>query len=216
MRGFFTRFGSLQFDPIAVAGRSHDLVLHARVADYEPAWCDALYEHGEIFEAVNKGLSFVAISEYPWFRAPWSRKASRVLDEHPEVAKHVLERIRVEGSLSSLDFERRRGALTDWFGAPTNVVRAVLEAYAYTGVLGLARRNGSRRYYDLLERLVPARFSGANSPSQNSCDTSCSRATAHTACSAPAAEVTSSAASARRKRPPTGRVTPVAQRCAKS
>src|SRR5262249_20580370 len=37
-----------------------------------------------------------------------------------------------------------------------NVVRAVLEAYAYTGVLGLARREGSRRYYDLLERLLPA------------------------------------------------------------
>jgi len=32
----------------------------------------------------------------------------------------------------------------------------VLEAYSYTGVLGLARREGTRRYYDLLERLLPA------------------------------------------------------------
>jgi len=31
----------------------------------------------------------------------------------------------------------------------------VLEAYAVTGVLGLARRDGNRRYYDLLERLLP-------------------------------------------------------------
>jgi uncharacterized protein YcaQ len=38
---------------------------------------------------------------------------------------------------------------------PTNTVRAVLEAYAVTGVLGLARRDGNRRYYDLLERLLP-------------------------------------------------------------
>jgi uncharacterized protein len=164
VRQFFTRFGSLQFDPIAVAGRSHDLVLHARVADYDPAWCDALYEGREIFEAVNKGLSFVATSEYPWFRAPWSRNAPRVLDENPEVAEHVLERIRAEGPLSSRDFERRRGTLTEWFGAPTNVVRAVLEAYAYTGVLGLARRDGSRRYYDLLERLVPATLLGRDIP----------------------------------------------------
>ena len=28
----FRRFGSIQFDPIAVAGRNHDLVFHARVA----------------------------------------------------------------------------------------------------------------------------------------------------------------------------------------
>ncbi len=34
-------------------------------------------------------------------------------------------------------------------------MRAVLEAYAATGVLGLARRDGNRRYYDLLERLLP-------------------------------------------------------------
>jgi uncharacterized protein YcaQ len=156
VREFFRRFGSIQYDPIAVAGRSHDLVLHARIADYEPAWCDTLYEGREIFEAANKGLSFVAMGEYPWFRAPWSRKVTRVLDEHPEAAQHVLERIRTEGPLSSLDFERRRGAVTDWFGAPTNVIRAVLETYAYTGVLGLARRDGSRRYYDLVERLVPA------------------------------------------------------------
>jgi uncharacterized protein YcaQ len=31
----------------------------------------------------------------------------------------------------------------------------VLEAYAVTGVLGLARRDDNRRYYDLLERLLP-------------------------------------------------------------
>jgi hypothetical protein len=72
------------------------------------------------------------------------------------VAKRVLERIRVEGHLSSLDFERERGPTTDWFGMPTNAVRAVLEAYSLTGVLGLARRDGNRRYYDLIERLLPA------------------------------------------------------------
>jgi uncharacterized protein YcaQ len=32
----------------------------------------------------------------------------------------------------------------------------VLEAYSATGVLGLVRREGNRRYYDLLERLLPA------------------------------------------------------------
>ena len=38
------KLGSIQFDPIAVAGRNHDLVLHARVADYDPRWCESLYE----------------------------------------------------------------------------------------------------------------------------------------------------------------------------
>jgi uncharacterized protein len=152
----FGRFGSIQFDPIAVAGRTHDLVLHARVADYDPAWCDGLYERREIFEAYNKGLSFVLVEDYPWFRGRLSRRWAEIIDENADVAEQVLERIRVEGAMSSLDFERTKGETTDWFGLPTNTVRAVLEAYALTGVLGLSRRDGNRRYYDLLERLLPA------------------------------------------------------------
>jgi uncharacterized protein len=152
----FRKLGSIQFDPLAVAGRSHDLVLHARVDGYDPGWCDLLYERREIFEAYNKGLSLVPSSEYAWFRATLSRWAPQVLDENAEVAERVLERIRIEGALSSLDFERERGPTTDWFGMPTNAVRAVLEAYTATGVLGLARRDGNHRYYDLIERLLPA------------------------------------------------------------
>ena len=152
----FRRLGSIQFDPIAVAGRSHDLVLHARVADYDPSWCDDLYALRRIFEAYNKGLSFVDVDQVPWFRGRLSRRWAEILDEHANVAEQVLERIRAEGPLSVHDFERAQGPLTDWFGVPTNTVRAVLEAYALTGVLGLARRDGNRRYYDLLERLLPA------------------------------------------------------------
>jgi uncharacterized protein len=151
----FDRLGSLQYDPIAVAGRNHDLVLHARVLGYEPAWCARLYERRELFEAQNKGLSFVRMRELPWFRATSLSRPGRVLDAHADVLAHVLERIRAEGPLSALDFERKSGSLVDWFGAPTNVVREVLEAGELTGVLGLARRDGNRRYYDLIERLVP-------------------------------------------------------------
>jgi uncharacterized protein len=152
----FRRWGSVQFDPLSVAGRSHDLVLHARVAGYEPAWSDDLYERGEVFEANNKGLSLVLTEEFPWFRAAWNLRPPRVPDDNPEIAERVLERIREEGPLSALDFEPERGKEVDWFGVPTNVVRAVLEDYAGAGVLGLARREGNRRYYDLLERLLPA------------------------------------------------------------
>jgi uncharacterized protein YcaQ len=152
----FRRLGSIQFDPLAVAGRSHDLVLHARVAGYDPGWCEQLYDRRTIFEAYNKGLSFVPSSDYAWFRTTLSRGEPQILAENADVARRVLERIRTEGPLTSLDFEGERGPTVDWFGVPTNTVRAVLEAYTVTGVLGLARRDGTRRYYDLVERLLPA------------------------------------------------------------
>ena len=159
MREVFRRLGSIQFDPLGVAGRNHDLVLHARVAGYDPAWCEELlYQRRELFEAYNKGLSLLPTPELPWFRVPWRLDApsheNRVLAANAEFAKQVLERIRAEGPLSTLDFERR--ATVEWFWAPTSVARAVLETYAVMGVLGLSRREGNRRYYDLVERLFPA------------------------------------------------------------
>ena len=156
VREVFRRLGSVQLDPVAVAGLSHDLVLHARVADYEPAWCDALAERREVIEAYNKGLSLVPAREFAWYRIRDGERARKVLEDNADVAQRVLERIRAEGPLSSLDFVREAGPTKDWFGAPVNAVRAVLEAYARTGDLATARRDGSRRYYDVPERLLPA------------------------------------------------------------
>ena len=154
--GVLRKLGSIQLDPVEVAGRSHDLVLHARVAGYDPAWCDELYERREIVEAYNKGLSLVLASDFAWFRVRRSYRWQKVLDDNADVAKRLLERIRADGPLSSLDFERESGPTKDWFGAPMNAVRAVLEAYAKTGELGTARRAGNHRYYDLPERFLPA------------------------------------------------------------
>ena len=153
------RLGSVQFDPITVAGRNHDLVLHARVAGYEPAWCDQLlYGSRRLFEAYNKGLSILPTDELPWYRVSWTQTVNspRVLAENAGVAARILARIRAEGPLSALDFER--GPSLEWWLAPRSTARAVLESLAATGVLGLARREGNRRYYDLVERLYPAKL----------------------------------------------------------
>jgi uncharacterized protein YcaQ len=154
------RLGSIQFDPIAVAGRNHDLMLHARFDGYVPGWCDDLYARREIFETTNKALSFIPADEYPWYRVNGGRKGpgfhAAALKDNAAVAEQVLARIRAEGPLSSADFEQEGGATKNWFGLPENAVRSVLEAYTVAGAIGLARRDGNRRYYDVIERLLPA------------------------------------------------------------
>jgi uncharacterized protein YcaQ len=151
--------GSVQFDPLAVAGRNHDLVLHARVADYDPAWLDELlYNRRVLFDGYNKGLNLLPTSELPWYRTE-SAPARRVLAENADVAGQVLERIRAEGPLSTLEFERGPAVASMWGPEwPTNVVRAVLEALMVDGALGIARRDGNRRLYDVAERLFPRKL----------------------------------------------------------
>jgi uncharacterized protein YcaQ len=165
------KLGSIQFDPIAVAGRNHDLMLHARVAGYEPAWCDALHERREIFETTNKALSFIPAEEFPWYRVNAGRKGQRfhaaALADNAAVAERVLERIRADGPLSSADFQAESGKTKNWFGMPENAVRSVLEAYTVEGTMGLARRDGNTRYYDVIERLLPAELLAQEVPERD-------------------------------------------------
>ncbi|HUQ79035.1 MAG TPA: crosslink repair DNA glycosylase YcaQ family protein [Patescibacteria group bacterium] len=155
----FDRLGSIQFDPIEIAGRNHDLVLLARIAGYERAMADRLlYETRDLYETYNKGLSLVPTAELPWYRVAWDR--SRVRHEsdafvaHADLVDELLTRIREMGPMSSIDVEPR--AAIEWSWRPTNQVRAILEGLAESGILGLARRDGNRRVYDLIERLFPA------------------------------------------------------------
>ena len=153
------RLGSLQFDPLEVTGRNHDLVLAARIDGYQRVWTDdLLYASRTLYETYNKGLSMVPTKELPLYRIAWDLShadhTGAAFDEHAPLVEELLDRIRTDGPLSSTDFSPR--AAIDWYWRPTNQVRAILEALAEAGILGLARREGNRRIYDLAERLFPA------------------------------------------------------------
>ena len=156
------RLGSLQFDPLEVPGaRNHDLVLHARIADYRRAWLDRwLYgADRRLIEVYNKSLNILPISELPHYRLAWDRADAHyqdgILREQAVIADAILGQIREEGPLSTAAFRQHNHAI-DWWWAPTPAARAVMEALFVTGRLGIARREGNRRFYDLVERLVPA------------------------------------------------------------
>ncbi len=155
----FDRLGSIQFDPIEIAGRNHDLVLLARVPGYRREMTDELlYRDRSLYETYNKGLSIVPTADLPWYRVAWDRARQmhegKAFDEHAPLVAELLERIASTGPMSSIDIEPR--AVIEWSWRPTNQVRALLEGLAEAGILGLSRRDGNRRVYDLVERLFPA------------------------------------------------------------
>jgi len=164
------RLGSLQFDPLEVPGaRNHDLVLHARVGGYVRAWCDAwLYgDDRRLIEIYNKSLNILPLPELPHYRLAWDEAEREyrdsILRDQASVAGAIIERIGTDGPLSTAAFRHHTGAV-DWWWAPTSVARAVMEALFVTGRLGIARRDGNRRYYDLIERVVPPELLAAREP----------------------------------------------------
>jgi uncharacterized protein len=162
--GVIDRLGFLQFDPLEVPGaRNHDLMLHSRIRGYRREWSDHwLYgEDRRLIELYNKSLNIVPLAELPYYRWSWDRNADAygagILQREGAVADAILGRIRDEGPLSTAAFAEH-GHSVDWWWAPTRASRAVLEALFVTGRVGIARRDGNRRYYDLIERLVPAQL----------------------------------------------------------
>jgi uncharacterized protein YcaQ len=155
------RLAVLQFDPLEVPGaRNHDLVLHARVKGYRRGWCEQwLYgPDRRLFEIYNKSLNMVPIEELPHYRLTWTRLGEyyggSTLREHADVVADILAELERRGPLTTADFAHHSHSV-DWWWAPTRASRAVLEALFVSGRVGIARREGNRRYYDLIERLVP-------------------------------------------------------------
>ncbi|MEO7332904.1 MAG: crosslink repair DNA glycosylase YcaQ family protein [Gemmatimonadales bacterium] len=147
------RLGSLQFDPLEIAGRNHDLVLLSRIKGYRRIWT----EHW-LYETYNKMLSIVPVAELPWHRLTWDRERAdheaKTFDTHAPLVEELVTRIRDHGPLLARDVGPREAI--EWYWRPTNQVRAILEALAEAGILGISRREGNLRVYDLVERLFPA------------------------------------------------------------
>jgi len=159
------RLGSLQFDPLEVPGtRNHDLVLHNRVAGYRREWCDRwLYgKDRRLIELYNKSLNILPIAELPFYRLAWSRGASNYkefLAQHQGLADRIRDHIRETGPVSTASFRDVKDRIQWWWdnddSTSTTAARAVMEALFVVGQLGISRREGNRRFYDLIERLVP-------------------------------------------------------------
>jgi uncharacterized protein YcaQ len=164
------RLGVLQFDPLEVPGaRNHDLVLHSRIDGYRREWCEQwLYgPDRRLFEIYNKSLNIVPMAELPHYSLSWSRYTERyssgVLRDHADVVDDILRTLEANGPLSTADFGQHSHTV-DWWWAPTRASRAVLEALFVIGRVGVARRVGNRRYYDLIERLVPPEILAVREP----------------------------------------------------
>ncbi len=163
---FIRRVGCIQFDPIDIVGRNPDLVLQSRVRDYRPALLDdLLYTSRRLLDGWDKQAAIYLREDWPYF-APYRRaRRERYFQSGnivPQVAEHILRRIRAEGALSSLDF--KNSPKTDWHWGPTSAARAGLEGLYAVGALGIRKRVRSRRYFDLTERLLSADLLAAPEP----------------------------------------------------
>jgi uncharacterized protein YcaQ len=166
---YLDKVRSIQFDPINVVGRNPDLVLQSRVKDFQPAMLnDLLYQDRLLFDSWDKMASLSLADDWPFF-APLRSRMEGIFGVPPEVvmslAPEVIKQIEDEGPQCSLDFELNDK--TDWAWGPARVTRASLESLFRMGKLGVHHRVNNRRYFDLIENLLPGELLEETDPHQD-------------------------------------------------
>lgn len=167
---YIRRVGCIQFDPINVVGRNPDLVLQSRYDQYSPTILEELlYQDRLLWDGRDKVQSIYRTNDWPYFSRMRAQNTAEPWHDHSETTRlhaQVLEAIRQRGPLCSLDLEHVDSVPGFW-GVPMRTGRGALENLYTMGRLGVHHRVGSRRYFDLIERLLPSALLNRPDPFEN-------------------------------------------------
>jgi uncharacterized protein len=155
----------LQLDPTAVVARNHLLVLFSRHGAFdEAAFEEIAYRQRDLFEYWAHEASYVLSEDLPIHRyamkAPergtWRAHHNDWWESEREFRAHILERLTEQGPLRAREIEDR--AIEGWVSRDAWThrpsVNRMLDLMWVRGQVGISRRDGAQRVWDLLARCI--------------------------------------------------------------
>ena len=166
--------GCIQFDPVDACGKNAELTLQSRVKGFRKKMLeDLLYRDRLLVDYSDKELSIWPSEDWAYFSGyrERSREHGRGFAGMPELESAAVEYIREHGPVCS-DTLPVEGTIfwhssMHWSGnwhRESQAARSVLEQLYTDGVLLIHHKSGSRKYYDLAERYLPAELLNAPNP----------------------------------------------------
>ena len=161
-RAVMDRLGTIQFDPLNVAGRNAELVLQARVRGFKPEHLRRLlYEERFLVDGFDKEMCIYTAKDFPAFapiRARRSEDGRRWMEgrgqgEGFQMLDEVLDIIRHRGPSSLSDIPI--GESKDFGWGPRRPSGAAIEYLFAAGKLCVSDKAGVQRLFDLTERVLP-------------------------------------------------------------
>ena len=169
--------GCIQFDPVDVCGKNAELTLQSRVKGFRKSMlADLLYKDRRLVDYADKELSIWPTEDWPYFSSyrERSRALGSTFPELEELEREAVSYIRENGPVSSdtlpVDGEIFWHSSMHWSGnwsGKSQAARSVLEQLYTDGTLVIHHKNGSRKFYDLAERHLPASLLGAANPCED-------------------------------------------------
>ncbi len=168
---YINRVGSIQFDPLMVIDTNPHLVLQSRIKDYQrDDLPELLYKDRKLIDDWDKNQCIYQIDDWPYFKRFRNHGLDyyRNIDVNEEDIKRIKSQIKEKGPLSSLDFEDDKKI--DWFFGETKISRLLLEKMYYNGEIAIHHKEGVRKYYDLVENVIPRDIYIREEPNKNDQD----------------------------------------------
>ena len=166
--------GCIQYDPVDVCGRNAELTLQSRVKGFTKRMLDdLLYRDRLLVDYADKELSIWPSEDWPYFASYRERSMAlgKTFSGIPELEEEAIHHIRANGPVSS-DSLPLEGTVfwhssMHWSGhwhKESPAARSVLEQLYTDGVLLIHHKSGTRKFYDLADKYLPADLLAAPDP----------------------------------------------------
>jgi len=161
IKEFFTKVGSIQYDPLNVVGRNSDLVLQSRFKDYKASLLDdALYKDRILIDGWDKMMGIYQTIDFPYFKSIRDHRAESQIDtlrhrlsiEALDYCDDVISLIQESGPLFSSEIKLGETKKHRW--GHTKPSSATLDYLFHKGQLGIREKRNTQKQYDLIGNLV--------------------------------------------------------------
>lgn len=161
----------VQYDPVDVCGKSHELAFFSRVKGFRQEMLrELLYEDRTLMDFWDKNMCLVLTEEWPYFEPVRRRYREDVRSREaidavaPAIRAHLKER----GHASSQELPLEGKA--DWYWSETALSRAALECLYFRGELVIHHKKRTVKSYALAEDCLPEALLCAPNPCESLAD----------------------------------------------
>jgi hypothetical protein len=155
---------AIQIDPLNVVGRSHDIVLHSRVIDYQPAHFENVLYQDRLGFDWGGALFVYPMDELPYWRVVMKRTKNHSYwgnfsQEHRALINEVKRELRTRGPLGNRDFEGRRRV--ESYRASKDSGLALYYLWRNGELMTHSRRGNFERVFGFRDHIAPTEVNRA-------------------------------------------------------
>lgn len=163
--GLFNTMYCIQYDPLNVVGRNPDLVLQARLYNYDTNLLhELLYQDRVLIDAWDKMMAIYKVTDWPYFNRIRHRMgqgtkgtlAYRNSLEAMELCDDILELIKKEGPLQASKLPSDSAGKGRW--GHKKLSSAALDYLYAIGDVCVYDKTNTQKIYDLTENIIPEKL----------------------------------------------------------